>query len=425
MFSTKLSRAAHRATTSHTAAAAITATSSTAYACTRPTHQRRPSSSKASWRPDSSAPKAAPTSKAAPTTKADSTEAQEAPVSEEPPQQKSNKGKARGGYRRAGQASNGNAASSKEVAVEPVDQFAGLPSVPSLQGLDAKGKLEDGVDLMLSTFFSLHRPLSVTTSIPPPATPERFNTLFASQRQRQASENPWENGNSAERRPEDVIYSLRQTIESLNGARDADEDGIRWEVIQESSSNSDGVMHLDGTPKSKSLDELVAQFRPFKAPPPPQPFPDSAEAKEIAKKASQKPKGRPRQKTYTTTITLTESLYDDGQKTYSAQSSPMMPVPDPQNSTASIQEPPTRQPFLTRMYRRRLAQTRTAHASFPQTPAGGMSIRRREPSDARQERMQRMYMISVKRQRKLKMKKHKYKKLMKRTRVLRRKLDRN
>jgi hypothetical protein len=35
-----------------------------------------------------------------------------------------------------------------------------------------------------------------------------------------------------------------------------------------------------------------------------------------------------------------------------------------------------------------------------------------------------MHAISVKRQRKLKMKKKKYKKLMKRTRVLRRKLDR-
>lgn len=35
-----------------------------------------------------------------------------------------------------------------------------------------------------------------------------------------------------------------------------------------------------------------------------------------------------------------------------------------------------------------------------------------------------MLLISVKRQRKLKMKKHKYKKLMKRTRLLRRKLDR-
>jgi hypothetical protein len=295
--------------------------------------------------------------------------------------------------------------------------------------LDAKGKLEDGVDLMLSTFFSLHRPISVTTSIPPPATPERFNTLFASPRQRQAAENPWENGNSAERRPEDVIYSLRQTIESLeSGARNTEDEGMRWEVIQESSTNnSDGVMHLEGVPKTKNLEELVSQFRPFKAPPPPQPFPDSPEGKTAEKKASQKAstKGRPRQKTFTTTLTVTENIYDDGQKTYSVSPSPMVPLPDAQSSTASIQEPTTRQPFLTRMYRRRLAQARTSHASFPQTPVGGMSIRRREPSDARQERIQRMYLISVKRQRKLKMKKHKYKKLMKRTRNLRRKLDRN
>ncbi|KAI4627071.1 uncharacterized protein J4E87_004413 [Alternaria ethzedia] len=51
----------------------------------------------------------------------------------------------------------------------------------------------------------------------------------------------------------------------------------------------------------------------------------------------------------------------------------------------------------------------------------------RKPSTFRQHVARRrygMYMISVKRQRKLKMKKHKYKKLMKRTRLLRRKLDR-
>ena len=54
-----------------------------------------------------------------------------------------------------------------------------------------------------------------------------------------------------------------------------------------------------------------------------------------------------------------------------------------------------------------------------------MPVRRREPSEGRQERMRKMFLISVKRQRKLKMKKHKYKKLMKRTRNLRRKLDRN
>ena len=44
--------------------------------------------------------------------------------------------------------------------------------------------------------------------------------------------------------------------------------------------------------------------------------------------------------------------------------------------------------------------------------------------DVRKERGK-IHALSVKRQRKLKMKKHKYKKLMKRTRTLRRKLERN
>ena len=46
---------------------------------------------------------------------------------------------------------------------------------------------------------------------------------------------------------------------------------------------------------------------------------------------------------------------------------------------------------------------------------------RRAPSEKRVS----MILLSVKRQRKMKMKKHKYKKLMKRTRNLRRRLDRN
>jgi type IV secretory pathway VirB10-like protein len=271
--------------------------------------------------------------------------------------------------------------------------------------------------------------MSVTSSIPPPATHETFNTIFTSQRERQAIENPWEHGNSAERRPEDVIYTLHQTIENLeNGARGAEDDGVRWEVIHESPSNADGVKHLDGLPKIKSLDELVAQFRPFKAPPPPQPFPDAPDqAKASDKKAAAKAstRGRPRQKTFTTTITVTESTDADGQKSYTASSSPIIRMPDPQPQTLSLPSASTRQPFLTRMYRRRLAQSRIGPSSFPQTPAGGLAVTRREPSGARQERIQRMYLISVKRQRKLKMKKHKYKKLMKRTRNLRRKLDRN
>lgn len=127
MFSTKLSRAAHRATSSPTAAAITTCSTACAG---RPAHQRRPSSSKASCPPDNNAAKAAPAAKA------DGAETSEAPVSGRREQKSSSKGRARGGYRRVGQSS-----SDKQVAAEPVDQFAGLPSVPSTQGLDTKGMI--------------------------------------------------------------------------------------------------------------------------------------------------------------------------------------------------------------------------------------------------------------------------------------------
>jgi len=57
-----------------------------------------------------------------------------------------------------------------------------------------------------------------------------------------------------------------------------------------------------------------------------------------------------------------------------------------------------------------------------------MKIRQKRYQQYREDRAEKdrgtMLLISVKRQRKLKMKKHKYKKLMKKTRLLRRKLDR-
>lgn len=69
----------------------------------------------------------------------------------------------------------------------------------------------------------------------------------------------------------------------------------------------------------------------------------------------------------------------------------------------------TLQPFLSRMQARQLGHADRLDARF-----GRMHL---------QEGEQGMQTISVKRQRKLKMKKHKYKKLMKRTKNLRRRLD--
>lgn len=113
-----------------------------------------------------------------------------------------------------------------------------------------------------------------------------------------------------------------------------------------------------------TLDELTRRLVPFRPPPPPMPLRDPAEA-------------------------------------YSANSAPMSEMEMP----AAEYEPEryeVHQPFLER------------------------SAVRSNRNNRSRDNLQRpdMLAISVKRQRKLKMKKHKYKKLMKRTRLERRKLDR-
>jgi len=135
-------------------------------------------------------------------------------------------------------------------------------------------------------------------------------------------------------------------------------------------------------------------MRPFVPPPAPQ-LPPQDRAKVMrARRASAK------ERKWTTTITLTESISSSGKKTYYASGTPLerLPMKQPPIPTVVIQEP-TRMSYLQRRRSRRI--------SIREGPS------RRETT---------IMAISVKRQRKLKMKKKKYKKLMKRTRSLRKKL---
>lgn len=210
----------------------------------------------------------------------------------------------------------------------------------------------------------------------------------------------------------DVIYTVGSAVESLEAAS-GEETDLRWEVLQESSSNAEPVKHLDGAPKGHvSLEKLISQFRPFRVPPAPVPFDMTAESqpKRVEKREARARRvARPKQKSWSTTIVVTESTFEDGQKTYTAATSPIVRVPVPPR--ADIVDPVTgrrriQQPFLERM---RVRQQRWEEYR----------------QDRATEKGREMLLISVKRQRKLKMKKHKYKKLMKRTRNLRRRLDRN
>lgn len=175
---------------------------------------------------------------------------------------------------------------------------------------------------------------------------------------------------------------------------------MRWEVQQSKTSRASG----HGA-SMLNMEQLVKQFRPFNVPPPPMPYDMAAEA--ISKKETKQSRRTAQEaeakqeashKTYQTTVTINEATSSNGKKTFTASATPIV----------ERRVPPriAHQPFLRRMAQRQQQQ------QIIEEPVEGFE-------DGEQEGMM---LISVKRQRKLKMKKHKYKKLMKRTRNLRRKL---
>lgn len=238
------------------------------------------------------------------------------------------------------------------------------------------------LDVKVSSFFSLHRPISLERAIPPVASNTSIKTLFTPR-------SPYSKRMTAEN-----IQTLSNGIESLEAALRAHEKQAPEDLLQPE------VQHLDSHPQV-SLEELMARFVPFRPPPPPAVFGEGAEphaTKAIEDEVVTLPVTH---RTWSTKVLVTESTDSAGNLTYSATTAPMVEVfgPGAENGQETEQFA-VRQPFLARMSQRVYANSR--------------DVQRPD-----------MQAISVKRQRKLKMKKHKYKKLMKRTRLLRRKLDRN
>ncbi|TDZ13552.1 hypothetical protein C8034_v006157 [Colletotrichum sidae] len=252
---------------------------------------------------------------------------------------------------------------SKESAEK--DMMMSLPSVPSTQHLSQEA-------LGLSTFFSLHRPISVTHSMPKTVSEEAFATIFK----------PRTRAN----RVTDVISTLSQTTDDLEGAmakmtfsnQEVDASGDHVRKID--------VKLADGSESSVyvQLNAMAGQFVPFRPPPPPEKQVAGAELTETD--IDDLLADAPHYRSYKAMFTIEEVTDSDGQVQVSAHSPEILPEKAPRS-------------FLERM-----------------------ALRQMQFEDARGHDT--MHAISVKRQRKLKMKKKKYKKLMKRTRNLRRKLDR-
>ncbi len=209
------------------------------------------------------------------------------------------------------------------------------------------------------------------------------------------------------------------------------------------SSNSSEPQHLDGASQQSlplrvpngvklAIQQIARQFRPFNPPPPPQPISDAqieakeaenaaaaeaAEAEEI--QAQQLEEQIARQDA---PQRLRHAIINVHERKRQRQANRFFTP-----HTAEIENPAY--PSLLHRIEER-GEDNGMHYD-PNASITNLEEPRRRPGRIRQgpqgksvgSRRRKLYAISVKRQRRLKMKKHKYKKLMRRTRTLRRKLD--
>ncbi|CEJ56299.1 hypothetical protein PMG11_02509 [Penicillium brasilianum] len=224
----------------------------------------------------------------------------------------------------------------------------------------------------VASFFSIHRPISVTTTVPPISTPEAFDAIFSKKLFKNEAD--------------DVIFTLSSTVQTMeNSAPVMAESEDQFNQLHQSfTTDANGDLRmLDGAEAGMTVQEYTRRLRPFHPPPPPVPMDMQSSADALTEQETS---------TYSTVLTIREQRHADGRKTYEASTGPFVrsDMEDPEHGF-TIDAPTGSTSGMT--YIERVRHNRTMHA------------------------------ISTKRRRKIKMKKHKFKKLMRRTRTLRRKLD--
>lgn len=260
--------------------------------------------------------------------------------------------------------------------------FSKLPSVPSTQHLQPHGEcllrrlfpsmLTFGfrTDVQLASFFSIHRPISVSNTVPPPSSPEAFDSIFTKQ--------------ASKSEADDVIFTISSAADSMdNAAHHFAENEGPMNAFEVEGSHADG---LGMSELKASVEEMTKRLRPFNPPPPPTPFVAAPEPQ-----AQEQPQGT---SSYSTVLTIEESTLSDGRKTYQAHTTPFvqarnMEAPSADQEGAVIDAPnKSHTTYIERLRNKGTMQT-----------------------------------LSTRRRRVRKMKNHKFKKLLRRTRTLRRKLD--
>ena len=251
--------------------------------------------------------------------------------------------------------------------------------------------------LALSSFFSLHRPISVTTSLPRIVTDDAFAAIFT-QKARAA-------------KPSEVMSTISRTVQGLEQpmASLSVESDVNNAPGTEAGIHKLDVVHGDGAEAAVSvqINSMSGNFLPFRPPPLPQPL-SATGTSEAAGKAgadaglSAEEDQQTQTRVYRAVFTIEESTDAHGDVKILAHSPEL------------IEEP-------------QQAQQQQDGAAAPRTFLERMALRQMRYEDSRDQQQHlrdgSMLAISVKRQRKLKMKKKKYKKLQKRLRHEKRKHD--
>lgn len=257
--------------------------------------------------------------------------------------------------------------------------------------------------------------MSVTTAVPQVTRPSAFDSIF--------DESGAKSGRPS---TSDVFSTLNSTVESMENGMS----GNDGPIIVVHGPNGQQHHSLDGEDEAdvanlrNPMQDFAQQFRPFNPPPAPVPTDlksnsDTSHSDGILGKIRQSV-----ERNYSSVLTISESTHSDGQTTYEAHTTPFVRINkngEPleaeaeadveteesganENVETSTSSPSTGVPVSRFLERMRLRQMRF---------------------DDIREQKRRYYSISVRRQRKLKIKKHKHKKLLRRTRTLRRKLDKS
>jgi hypothetical protein len=277
--------------------------------------------------------------------------------------------------------------------------------------------------------------MSVTTSIPHEAPPQAIDAIFAPKKQ-SSRQSPG---------PQDVIYTIASALQSLEGditqqqqnSHPQKSEPRRTDITtvlaqhQNNQADPNQTQHLDGpppqinirTPKGVQLmiQEVARHFRPYNTPPAPVPMLDAdldaREAKVPAAEAAEEEQARELERQIESqdreyapnrrrvVVTLHDNV-DLRSRKFFTHKAPLVRIEDPRihrdiGRNIGLSEVEAPSPI-----------GRVRRGGYPTQKERGIKIHR--PS---------FYAISVKRQRRLKMKKHKYKKLMRKTRNLRRRLD--